>query len=784
MQIHYIAGADLVDYMCTTSWLKTLLFHESAHNFQINPKKNPLSKIAHKIVKNMPVTSLYFMPIFPVPNALEHSFMLEGNAVLNESRFGNGGRLYNGSLLAMAITQARKGYITPKRTYNNHLYFPYRAHHYIVGGFFQLYLAEKYGVDKVNEYFWNFSGQYLPIQTSDIFVQTFGQDYAKELADYDSWLKLKYSGFKVSSGDIIATSQGHKKLNNDKEEVFFLTGDGLSKPKLQIISKIDGLKKSKKDNFFNGKVFKIGDKYLTSSSRHTEVEKKEMALYDCKGRVLENSRSKIVQDILSDGKFAYFDVRKSFDQPALYIGDSFYDYVNSSVFVDDADNIYYFKQDGKKRTLYKNKMAQFSIQSWFGFVVDVKDDGIMFIANSKNGSSLYLYDGAFSRLSSGDDIVDAKLLDGDNLLLATITSDGYNYIKTKIDKTKQEPFERTFFFENRDDFNFKYNEPKQPLEHKHYESYKNLHYSALNHTLVINNENVDFSIGAKFADPLGQNSANIFISRFNEETLAGVGYENSVYRLSYGVDIYGVLEKDENISSRDAGANLFMNYPLYRSGYQSANLDLNYHIDHDRDEREPLSLSLNFRDVKKFGKSMYDNSKHSASLFGVKDRDDFIVGASYNFFHDLAEEFYAGVGVKYSYSDTDFTSKKHGIKIDDNILGLSRDASLITMPSIQTDLYAKEVLKAGVSIYKVLNLDYYSFTIPLSLRRESIYAKFNYYDMTFLNDKSEDFSEYIMGLNLDLLFLHSNPIPLSFEYIYNDKLEETSRFRVLFDLPL
>ena len=378
-----------------------------------------------------------------------------------------------------------------------------------------------------------------------------------------------------------------------------------------------------------------------------------MALYDSKGRVLKQSRSKIVQAVLSDGRFAYFDVSKSFDQPALYIGDDFYDHVNSSVFVDDDDNIYYFKQDGKKRTLYKNKMPIFSLQSWFGFVVDVKDDGIVFIANSKNGSSLYLYNGEFFRLSAGDDIVDAKLLDAGNVLLATITGDGYNYIKTKIDKTKQEPYERTFFFESRKDFNFKYSEPKQILNHKPYESYKNLQYSALSHALVVDKDNIDFSVSAKFADPLGQNSANVFISRFDEETLAGVGYKNSVYRLSYGADVYGVLEKDENISSRDFGANLFMNCPLYKSGYQSADLDLNYHIDHDRDEREPLSLSLNFKDVKSYGKSMYANSKHSASLFGVKERDDFIAGASYDFFHDLSYEFYVGAGLKYSYSDTD-----------------------------------------------------------------------------------------------------------------------------------
>ena len=633
IQMNYVGGAYMLDYMSSSSWLKTLLLHESAHNFQINPKKNKLSRIAHKIVKNMPFTSLFFMPIFPVPNALESSFMLEGNAVLNESRFSNGGRLYNGALLAMAITQSNAGYITPKRTYNNHLYFPYGSHHYIVGGFFQLYLSQKYGIDKVNEYFWNFSGQYLPIQTSDIFIQTFGRDYAKELDGYTKWLQSEYSGFRVSSGDLVATSQGYAKLNSNKEEIFFLTGDAKSSPKLNILSKVDGKIKSKQDNYLNGKVFKIQNRYYTSSSRNTGVEKIEIALFDHEGRVLDDSRSKIVQDTLSDGRFAYFDVGESFDTPSFYIGDDFYDKVNSSVFVDDSDNIYYFKQDGKKRTLYKNKRPQFSIQSWYGFVVDSNKDGVLFIANSKNGSSLYLYNGEFYRLSSGDDIVDAKLLDDENLLLVTITADGYNYIKTKINKTKESPYERTFFFENREDFNFKDHGLNLELSSKPYESYKNLNYSSLNNSLVVTEDNIDFYISTNFADPLGQNSANIFISRFDEETLAGVGYKSSVNRLSYGAEVYGVLEKDEKISSRDFGGNLYMNYPLYKSGYKSADLNLNYHIDHDRDEREPLSLSLNFSDVKTFENSMYTNSKQSFSLFAVKDREDLIAGANYNFFH-------------------------------------------------------------------------------------------------------------------------------------------------------
>ena len=48
-QIFYGAGAGYIDYFCFDSWLKTLILHETAHNFQLNPKENRLSNISHKI---------------------------------------------------------------------------------------------------------------------------------------------------------------------------------------------------------------------------------------------------------------------------------------------------------------------------------------------------------------------------------------------------------------------------------------------------------------------------------------------------------------------------------------------------------------------------------------------------------------------------------------------------------------------------------------------------------------------------------------------------------------
>ncbi len=783
MQMDYIAGNSVIDYMSSPSWLKMLLLHESAHNFQINPKKNPLSRISHNILGNLPFTMLFFVPIFPIPNALEASFVLEGNAVFNESRFSNGGRLYNGSLLAMTILQSRAGYITPKRTYNNHLYFPYNRHNYVIGGFFQLYLAQKHGVDSVNRYFWNFSGQYLPIQTSWVFEKSFGGNYKSELAGFSTWLNDNYKDFVTTDGKILASSKAHTKLNSDFREIYFLTSNHKSKPKLNVISKKDGKICSKSDDFRYGEVFKVDGKYFTASSAKTDPQKIEMGLFDENGKILKKSRSKILQGVLSDGRFVYFDVKSSFDSAKLYVGDSFYDTVSSSVFIDKKENLYYFKQSGKTKTLYKNKTPLFKLNDWYGFVVDVDENGLYFIANSKNGSSLYLYsNGEFFRVTKGDDIVDAKLLDENRVLLTTIASDGYNYIVSSLEKIKETPYSRTYFFENRDDFNFIAEDNKLDSS-KPYKSYTNLKYSAFNQSFEMDEDsNINFLASTIFSDPLQQNSLRLYISRFDDETLAGVGYQNSSTIVEYGLDVYGVLEKDNNISSRDFGLNLSAKYPFYVSGYKRGSLKLGYHLDHDRDEREPLSLALNFNESNRYGDSFYLNYLNSLTLFAVEDRDDITSGASYNYFKDLGYEFYFGAGVKYAKSDTDKKEKKYGINIDDAKNSNIYDPSRFVMSSLSSDIYAKEVLEGSISLYKVFNFDYYNFTVPLSLRRESIYAKYNYFDMTFLNDKSKEVSEYQVGLTLELLLMHNYEVPFTFEYSYNEDVKDNGRFNVLFDL--
>ena len=141
-QLFFGAGAGDIDYFCFSSWLKTLLLHETAHNFQLNPKENLPSKLTHKLFGNTPFTILGFLPLFPLPNITESSFILEGNAVMNESRFGNGGRLYSGYALAEVVALAHADLITPELMYNDTYNFPYGEKAYLVGGFFQQFLAK------------------------------------------------------------------------------------------------------------------------------------------------------------------------------------------------------------------------------------------------------------------------------------------------------------------------------------------------------------------------------------------------------------------------------------------------------------------------------------------------------------------------------------------------------------------------------------------------------------------------------------------------------------------
>lgn len=785
MQVNYPGGTQRVDYFATASWLKTLLYHETAHNYQFNPKKSEISRGMHRVFGN---TGVMFLPIpvFTIPNITESPYLYEGNAVLNESWHGNGGRLYSGRFRAETLTQAKAGRILPRRVYNKNLYFPYGDQHYIIGGFFQLYLAERFGLKRTNLYFWNHSGSWLwPFRTNHIFRQTFGISYEEAMEDFNAWLMFQLDDFVEAEGEEVAVSQFFAPLNRDDAEIFFLTSDALRAPELVRFKKTGGALERERGNWALGRVLHVEEGYVTQASFHTDPTRITQGLFDKEGYLVEGSGSKMVQGYLSDGRAVYFDVPGSFDEPQLYVGGEFYGRVNSSVVIDGNDNLYYFVQQEKTRTLYRNKTPLWSMQDFYGFVCDVDEKGrVYFIANSSPGSSLYRFSGGtVERVSRADNIVDARLIGQDELLVAAVGSKGYRYLKTPMKGTGERPKETTLFFEK---------EGYYGAVAKHaslgaaagaqapYRPLANLHYSALYPSLGYSSEaGLLFSLRAIFADPLLQNTLSLFAQRNRDETtLAGAAYTNSEHLLQFGVSAYGVLEHEESLSSRDYGGNAFVTIPYLQKGYLYGDVTLNYYLDHESATRQPLSLTLSAGRSEHYGKSMFANYSNQGYAYGVYDRDDRTWGGKYSFWHDLPGEFYFGFGGQFSKTDAESGVNERGVKVTDFQERFIQDPSAIVMPTISATAYVRQGALAELSAAKVFNLDAYFFTFPLSLRREAFSARYRHYLLEDFSEKTHRFNEIGATLTFDLLWFNVLPLPLSVEYLYNDNTREKHHFLV------
>ncbi len=786
MQVDYIGGSLMPDYFATTSWLQTLLLHESAHNFQLNAKHNPLSRIGHKIFKNTPVVWLYFAPVFILPNLMESNFVLEGNAVLNESIWGNGGRLYNGIFKAMTLLQQKAGYLTPPRLYNDTLFYPYGTHHYILGGFFQLYLAKRYGLQKVDRYFLAFSDQWLPFFTNAVSRRHFGQSFESLIRDFDRSLQQEAALFRKSEGKVLCRSKRAIPLSADAEEIRFLTTDDRSEPVLVRLDKKSGKTTRKKGAWLFGKVFATSKGYATRASARVGIDRVAIALFDADARALPGTLSKAYQVYAKPHEALYFDVNSSFDGFRLYRDGSFLGRVNSSVIVDRKGNYYAFRQEGTKRTLVKNGKPLFSFTGYFAKPVDTDDaGGVWFVANSAHGATLYRYkEGGVSRLVPGDDVIDARSIDGKEVLLEVQRADGVVFLRTRIQPREARVHETHYFFEKMfQEANISNKIAKPESTPKPYKAWQNLHYSALDQSITFNDDDTfDFSINASFADPLGYNTLHLFASNYGDETVAGVGYDNSAYRTPFGVSLYGILSHEKQVRERGYGVSGYLDYPLFAYAYERSDFRLDGYLDSDKNAKSPLALRWFWKKRRQFGHARYPAFFTQLTLFGIEDRGDYTYGARLGWMREIGDELYAGADLHYAKSSTDIEGRnQHGIWIDESEVSYKSDPSRFVMPSLKFDIYADEAFKGEVSLAKVFNFSKYYFSFPLSLRRETLYGKYRYFRLGG-DGRHYRFNEYTLGLNLELLALHKAVVPFSIEWLRNDNLRDPRTFRLFFTM--
>ena len=819
MQINYMGGALASDYFSSTSWLNTLLYHESAHNYQLNAKASDVTRGMHDVFGNS-FLLLGLFPLTTVPNVMLSSYLLEGNAVLNESWHGNGGRLYSGRFKAETIMQAREDNIRAEFLFNQNIYaFPYYDRHYIIGGFFQLYLAEKYGLAKVNSFFYNHSETWLwPFQTNYVFYMTFGHSFEQELKGFKTYLNKEQKGFIQAEGEVLIHSQSFMPLNNDKEKIYFLSSDERRSPELVEIMKETKILKHKRESFFKGKVFKHKEKYYTLASGFDGPTKIYQGLFDKDAKLLESTGSKVIQGYLRNGDAVYFDVNSSFDQPQLYVQGKFYAQVNSFVHIDSDDNLYYFKQEGKIRTLYKNRELVYQYEGYYGLVSDVDRKGnVYFVANSQKGSSLFRLDeNGVKRVLKADNIVEARLLNENEVFIAAVGGKEYYYLVQTLEEINEEPYALRYFFEDASAFKAEetpIKEEKLSLD-KPYKAPLNLHYAGTQFSIAAQSSEdetiVSYSLDVGFYDPLLNNRFSLFSNRgFDKVGLVGLAYSNNAYLLEYGMSVYGIYSKaDDNtyriydpltntyspfsisipVDSRNYGLSTYVSLPLIKSGYDSASLSLNYYQDYDNNARSPLVLKGDISHIEKYGISMFNNYENSLSVFGSSEREDLAYGLEYFFKHDLAHMFYFNIslkGVKSDYksrsmtpSDADFT---RGVKFTNYINPAFDDPTVVIMPSLSYTRFVKKVNYGELALKKQFDGKLLYYTFPLSLTREAIYTKFRHYDVQELNyDKPITYNESTLGATAEFLLMNKLPISLSVEYIYNDNTQEKQNYRFYF----
>ena len=827
MQINYIGGTQLVDYFTTTSWLTTLLYHETAHNYQMNPKASAVTRGLHTVLGNSQL-ALGFFPLMTVPNVMLTSYTLEGNAVLNESWHGNGGRLYSGRLRAESILQAKAGHITPHFLFNQTTHeFPYYDRHYIIGGFFQLYLAEKYGLEKTDSFFYNHSKSWLwPFRTNHIFQITFGESFEDAIAGYNTWLLKQADGFIEADGEKIATSMNFTSLNNSCDKIFFLTSDVQHAPELVRLFKQDKTVKVERDNYMQSKLINRYDEYSTQASAHTNPLNITQGLFDDDGYVVEGTEGKMIQGYLKDGVPVYFDVASSFSSPQLYVGDEFYAEVHSSVYIDKEDNLYYFVQEGKKRTLFKNREALYTLDDYYGMVSDVDSKGrVYFVANSAKGSSLYRFDnGTVERVSSADNVVEARLVNDEEVLIAAIGQENYYYVISKLETKSEQPHNTTLFFEDKPYFNNasyaadidENAKEKLTLDDAYYEPL-NLHYAGTSVTLGTENNVFTYSVAVDFQDPLLSNEFSVYAMQGADSVgLVGAGYSNDRHILNFGADIYGVYSEgdahsmydynattntyssEHNLTqdSRDYGVTAFVALPIIKSGYNSADLSLDFYQDYDKNGRSPLILTADVTHAEIYGQAVDYEYLNAFSLFGANDRGDYSGGFDYKLSHGIPWKSFIGMGLKGVRSGydrdpsgvvTDEDATK-GVKFAQFQSPIFNDATTMVMPSLEYTRYVKQAAVAEVNLKKQFDGRILFFTFPLSLTREVIYAKHRYYDIQDFgqDDYSKDnrnghtnYNESTAGLMLEVLFLNKMTVPITMEYIHNDNTEEEHNFRFL-----
>jgi len=790
--IFFPTPGDVVDYFSSDHWIITLTSHELAHLYQLNAKGN-LSSVAKYILGNTAVTFV-LVPIFIHPNMFTPSVLLEGNAVLNESVIGHGGRLWNGAIWAEVLAQVQAGDVYPARLFNPVLQFPFNREKYHQGGFFFAHLARTYGLERSNQFFLA-QGQHsmVPFILNKTFRTHFGKSYSRLIYDYKESLMASALAQQQSSSAPLISAVDSGPMNHDSEKVYLMVNrKGVDSQELIEIDKRTRKTRSTAMDLPVNKLFLLADgEYYGRASYNYDPVHIRYSLYGQGMRLHRDYLSKVVLDQRSN-HLAYFAADQSSSQPALFIDDQFLGPSASSAILDEQGHIYYFRQDGPERILYRDREPMVKFRGYYSFPIEVDDKGrVLFIAPTAFGSSIFAYsEGQIDRLSPSDTIVDARTLTEEELLIREVGSDGYAIKIVKEDPKPQSPH----FFDLR--------LPTLTIPSPD---------SAVQTTLPkiqsywiplqLRRSSTDLALGGGFAaastliiDPMMYSALNLNGSYYDPSnyedgpnyTLYGK-YTFLRHRLAWHLGSFynrdsihraGERVGYENDSQFFVGAT----YPLFKWRRLESDLTLDLGFESDEDYLEPKSqakfgrLAWAFQYARQMPLG-FDPFRYFNFTYGHKELltdhgrniDDSVNSASLKLSGSLGSENYLGLDAFWGLAERD--------SID--VTYLKRlNPDLSTAVSFTTEGDAREVRQYYLTYKKAFSTPYYFARFPISLVRLAplVKAGETYTRLRATGSNSYSVREGAVGVQVDFALLHMGILRATFGSTFSSKTDASPMF--------
>ena len=440
VRIYPSGSPETNDLLSLFSWTQDTLLHEMTHIYQLS-QNSKWDRVLRPL-----------LVLFSHRNALLPSWILEGDAVLTESLYGSGGRLYSGFVRAFVFSQLQSDFPLQRllKAYDD----PFsNREKYLHGAYFFSYLHSQYGLKQIKKFFHE-SGRFFPLDyygLNQALKRTFEKDLLSLFKDYKAYYRDLARNQRTSSRPVLAKSKVYVPLNSDKNSIYFLISDSKSPAELLVFDKKTGAVIKTRKKLPIGKVFYKEGEYLSSANIKTSSTSYEYSLVKEAFKPIPKYNSQIVMDFYK-GKAVSIDARQSHIGNSLIIDRAFYGTVDSSVLVDSKGSLYYFKQEGEYRTLYKNKQALYRFKSYFSYPVEVKEDKVYFIGAVQYGSSLFVYkkgSGVY-RLSESDTIVSARQIQGNRFLVSEISPSHYEYKIIEAKEQAREPvlYQHSFQKEN------------------------------------------------------------------------------------------------------------------------------------------------------------------------------------------------------------------------------------------------------------------------------------------------------------------------------------------------